>query len=235
MAMQERAPISIVIPTLNAGAGLGDALAALAPAAIEGLVREVVVTDAGSSDDTVAIAQQAGARVIRGAAGRGGQLARGAAAARGDWLLFLHADTILGATWSAEAAAHLDRSEGAAGVFTLRFDAGGVAPALVAAGAMLRTRLFSSPYGDQGLLISRSLYEAVGGFRPLPLFEDVDLIDRLVRMKGRGVLKVLKTAATTSSERYRRGGYARRVLKNAACLAMYRAGVAPAKIAEFYR
>jgi hypothetical protein len=95
--------------------------------------------------------------------------------------------------------------------------------------------LFRSPYGDQGLLVSRTLYEAVGGYNSIPLFEDVDIIDRVVRMKGRRAIRVLKSTAVTAPDRYLRDGYVRRVIKNAYCLALYRAGVAPRKIAERYR
>lgn len=226
--------ISVVIPTLNAAPRLRDCLAALVPAAIEGLVKEVVISDGGSSDETAAIADDAGAVFCVGPKGRGGQLARGAMQARGAWLLFLHADTVLDPGWRADAAGLLN-DEGRAGVFTLAFDSNGFAPALVAAGAMARTRLFSSPYGDQGLLIARALYDEIGGFLDMPLFEDVDIIRRLVAKKGRRALVVLKSRAVTSAERYERDGYVARVLKNARCLAQYHMGVPPERIAERYR
>lgn len=233
--MERRAPVSVIIPTFNAAQRLPATLAALAPASISGLVREVIVSDGGSSDETAAIAEAAGAHLVAGEKGRGAQLARGAAASRGEWLLFLHADTVLGEGWADDAARLIAGGKDRAGVFTLKFDGGGRAPAVVAAGAMIRTRFFASPYGDQGLIVSRALYERLGGFRPLPLFEDVDLIDRLLRAKGRKSLVILKSTAATSPERYQRDGYARRVVKNALCLAMYRLGVAPEKIAALYQ
>lgn len=225
--------ISVVIPTLNAGERLKAALAALVPGALEGLVKEVIVSDGGSGDDTEAIADAAGARIVTGERGRGLQLARGAAAARGEWLLFLHADTVLSQEWI-EGAREIMKDEDCAGAFTLAFDAKGFAPRLVAAGAMIRTRLFCAPYGDQGLLISMALYDEIGGFAPLPLFEDVDIVARLVRAKGRRALCVMKAKAVTAADRYERDGYLRRVLKNAWCLTLYRFGVAPARIAEMY-
>jgi rSAM/selenodomain-associated transferase 2 len=225
--------ISAVIPTLNASARLPQCLAALAQAAIDGVLKEVIVSDGGSTDETVAIAEEAGARVVSGERGRGGQFRRGAEAARGTWLLFLHADTVLDAMWT-EDARPLMSDETRAGVFTLAFDAKGFAPRAVAAGAMVRTKLFRAPYGDQGLLISRALYDRLGGYRDALLFEDVDFVDRIVRDGGRRALYVMPSRAVTSADRYLKDGYARRVLKNFACLAMYRAGVAPAKIAAFY-
>jgi rSAM/selenodomain-associated transferase 2 len=208
-------------------------LAALVPAAIDGLVKEVIVSDGGSSDATLEIAGAAGARLVSGERGRGGQLARGAAIARGRWLLFLHADTRLDHSWADEAGAFI-ADENRAGVFTLKFDAADRLAAIVASGAMLRTRLLAAPYGDQGLLISRFLYDGVGGYSDKPLFEDVDIVDRLVRKFGRRILHVLKTPAVTSAARYRTEGYGARVVRNLVCLLMYRAGVAPARISKFY-
>ena len=230
--MDQRAPISVVIPALDAAGALGATLAALAPAAVAGLVREVVVADGGSTDETRAIAEAAGAAVIVMAPGRGAQLAAGARQARGDWLLFLHADTVLEAGWEEEAAAFMRGPQNHAGVFTLAFDSKGAAASLVTAGAMLRTRLFGAPYGDQGLLVSRSLYAAAGGFRPLPLMEDGEFVDRL---KKHGRLTVFRSRAVTSARRYERDGYAKRVLKNLCCITMYRLGVAPERIAAFYQ
>jgi rSAM/selenodomain-associated transferase 2 len=230
--VSDRAPLSVVVPALNAAAELPATLAALAPAAIGGLIREVIVVDGGSSDATREIAEEAGARVIETAPGRGGQLRGGASAARGQWLLFLHADTALEPGWEAEAQAFLREEPARAAVFTLAFDATGLAPRLVAAGAMIRTRMARAPYGDQGLLIPRALYDEVGGYRDMPLMEDVDIVDRLNR---RGGFKVLKSKATTSARRYQRDGFAARVARNALCITLFRAGVDPAKIAKIYR
>ena len=238
--MPGRAPISVVIPTLDAAARLPVCLEALVAACVGGLVREVVVVDGGSRDATREIADGFGAKVLTAPPSRGGQLKAGAGAAGGDWLLFLHGDTALTGDWAREVQAFIEAEdaggEGArAGVFTLAFDAAGIAPRLVAAGAMARTRVLKSPYGDQGLLLSRRLYEAVGGFRDMPLFEDVDMVRRIVRRGGRGALHVFRAKAITSAARYERGGYARRVIKNAWLLMRYHAGASPEKLKESYR
>lgn len=230
--MSDRAPLSVIIPSLDAAAFLPATLAALAPAATAGLIREVIVVDGGSNDDTRVIADASGARIIETKPGRGGQLRDGALAAAGDWLLFLHADTVLETGWEKEAAAFMRDNDARAAVFTLAFDAVGAAPRLIAAGAMLRTRMARAPYGDQGLLIPRVLYNAAGGYRDLPLMEDVDFIDRLNR---RGRFSVLSSKATTSARRYERDGYAARVLRNAVCIALFRVGVDPARIKRYYR
>jgi len=225
--------ISVVIPTLNAETHLAACMKALVPAAIDGLIKEVVVVDGGSTDKTWAIADDAGARVIKAPKGRGSQLAVGAEAARGDWLLFLHADTVLDESWT-EAVGRFLENKNRVGVFTLRFNAKGMRPKVVAWGAMIRTRFFPLPYGDQGMLISRSLYNDIGGYSRVQLFEDVDLIERLIKAKGRNALHVFDAAAVTSAERYERNGYVRQVISNFMRLIRYKMGVAPKVIAEKY-
>lgn len=223
--------ISAIIPTLDAAGTLPECLNALIPA-VGTLIKDVVVSDGGSTDATLDLADAAGALVTRGVKGRGAQLAAGAALARGDYFLFLHADTVLDQGWTDEVAQFLKRG-GEAGVFTLAFDDDRARARLVAAGAMARTRYLKLPYGDQGLLIRAALYRALGGYRLLPIMEDVDFMERLIRARGRDVLTVFSSRAVTSAARYQ-NGYARRVLRNAWCVLQYRLGVAPEKIAASY-
>jgi glycosyltransferase involved in cell wall biosynthesis len=158
--------ISVVIPTLNAAARLPATLAALVPAAVDGLVKEVVVADGGSTDDTLAVAEDAGARVVTAERGRGRQLAAGCAAARGAWLLALHADTRLPEGWALAAARHMAERPERAGWFRYRLDDPAPVARLWEAGVGLRCRVLAAPYGDQGLLLSRTLYDAAGGYPP---------------------------------------------------------------------
>lgn len=224
-----RAPVSIVIPTLNAGMVLPATLAHLGEGLEAGLIRELVISDGGSGDDTCAVADAAGALVVAGAAGRGGQLMRGVAASGGDWLLILHADTHLAPGWAAAVLAHLRDRPNAAGYFRLGFRARGAAPRLVAGWANLRARLFGLPYGDQGLLIARALYERAGGYPDIPLMEDVAIARGL-----RGRMVRLDATAMTSAERYLSRGWLRRGARNLITLARYLAGADPAKLAGFY-
>ena len=218
-----------MIPTLEAGetvAGLVGALAA------SSLVGEVVVADGGSRDESAALAAAAGARVIEAPRGRGTQLARGAAAARGEWLLFLHADCRPEAGWE-EAVERFLAMPGAAataGYFTLVLDDPGLAARRLERIVAWRCRLFALPYGDQGLLIGRRFYDAVGGYRPLELMEDVDLARRL----GRRHLAPIGARIIASARRYRAGGYWRRPARNLFCLGLYFLGLPPARIARLY-
>jgi len=227
--------ISVIIPTLNADARLGACLDALVTPALGGLVKEVIVVDGGSNDSTLAMADSFGTRILAAPPGRGGQLAAGAKTARGDWLLFLHADTVLEEGWAQEVAQFMREPLDKAAVFTLQFDAKGFAPKLVAAGAMARTRFLKTPYGDQGLLMSRALYDELGGYKDMPLMEDVEFVRRLVRAKGRDAVRIMKAKALTSPARYEHDGYARRVLKNFVTLMRYQLGAAPEELAKAYR
>jgi rSAM/selenodomain-associated transferase 2 len=222
--------LSIVIPTLNAARTLEATLSALAEAAP---ACDVVISDGGSTDASVSVAQARGARIVTGAKGRGRQLAAGAAAATGTWLLFLHADTRLAPGWSRAAREFCaaPANGGKAGYFKLVLDDDGLAARRIEALVRLRCRLFALPYGDQGLLIARATYEAIGGFRDFPLMEDVDLVRRL----GRRRLALIDHAAITSAERYRRDGWWRRPLRNLACLSLYFAGVSPQRLVRLYR
>lgn len=220
--------LDVVIPTLNAGATLAATLAALQGE----LPISVTVCDGGSTDDTVAIARQAGATVVTAPAGRGSQLATGALAGDASWMLFLHADTVLDPGWTSVVQTFMSRRTniGKAGYFRLRFDTADPGARRVERLAAWRSRGLGLPYGDQGLLIARALYEYLGGFKPLPLMEDVEFIRRV----GRKSLVPLDAEAVTSAERYERDGWVMRPLHNLSCLALYFAGLSPRRIARLY-
>jgi rSAM/selenodomain-associated transferase 2 len=214
--------ITVVIPTLNAETSLAATLTSLIPGAVDGVVRQVIVVDGGSTDRTLRIAEDSGADIVRSEPGRGGQLRAGASVARFPWLLFLHADTALGSGWEREVAAFIERVDigqrpPAAAAFRFALDDMGFLPRMIEAGVALRCTLFRLPYGDQGLLIPRRLYEEIGGFKPIPLMEDVEIVRRL----GRGRTLILRTQAVTSAIRYKRDGYVARATRNLTCLGLF--------------
>jgi rSAM/selenodomain-associated transferase 2 len=225
-------PLTVVVPALDAAEVLPAALAALAEGRSRGLLCDVIVVDGGSRDATAAFAASAGARVVTAPRGRGAQLAVGAAAAMSAWLLFLHADTVLAPGWADAVAAFIaaPANENRAGYLRFRLDDRSAAARRMEALVGWRCRALALPYGDQGLLIAATLYRAVGGFRALPLMEDVEFVRRL----GRRRLTALAADAVTSAGRYRRDGYIFRPLRNLGCLTLYFLGLPPRFILRLY-
>lgn len=191
--------ISVILSTQNDEMALAHALAALVPAAADGTVREVIVVDARSTDDTLAVADAAGCKIVPGSGDRGADLAAGAAAARSDWLLFLSPDVMLEPGWQREVRDFMDRlaMSGAGGNRAASFrhaDAGfGWRARLSEVRASVRSRLFASPSRKEGLLVPTSLYRAVGGHRARPGNVERDLARRI----GRGRLSFLRARAVS--------------------------------------
>ncbi len=226
------APLSVIIPTLNAAASLRRSLPSLASFSALSMLREVIFADGGSTDTTARIAEESGAQLVSSRRGRGDQLAAGAAHATGDWLLFMHADTVLDPDWEKAVHAFMDDPDNAnrIGYFRFRLDDASPSARWIEAVVAMRCRLLRLPYGDQGMLISRALYHRLGGFRPIPLMEDVDFI----RRAGWRRMAMLGTQATTSAQRYQRDGYLLRPIRNLFCLTLYFLGVSPRAIAKLY-
>ncbi len=226
------APISVIIPTLNAERELQGCLTSLIPGLEAGLIREAVIVDGHSTDQSVPIACDWGARVICASdKGRGHQLRTGAINARGDWLLFLHADTQLGPGWVQAVRHHMETAPSKAAAFSLQYRSEARQARWLERRANLRARVLGLPYGDQGLLISRAFYDALGGIEPLPLMEDVDIVRRI----GKSRLELLPCAALTSAEKYERDGWRKRAWANALLLIRYYLGASPEKLAGKYR
>lgn len=223
------APFSIVIPTLNAAAELPATVNALLPGLEMGMIRDLIVSDGGSTDTTIKIAEEAGAVIVEGPKGRGGQLHRGAEASKGEWLLFLHADTHLDSDWVGAAAVHRAQHPNLAAAFRLKFRAKGLAPKLVASWANMRSAGLNLPYGDQGLLMSRELYDYAGGYPDQPLMEDVAMARAL---KGR--IRLLDTHAATGATRYEKNGWLRQSVQNFGTLTRYSFGADPEALSKRY-
>ena len=193
------AGLTVLIPTLNEASRLSLLLADLAqwPHALQ-----VLVVDGGSADATCTAAALAGASVlISPERGRGQQLVQGMAHARYDWRLVLHADSRLHHHWadSVMAVQIRDGGEERGWYFDLRIDAKRPMLRLLEASVALRSSLGQRPYGDQGLLIHRNLAEAAGGYNPLPLMEDLDLVQRITEI---GRMQRIGCTITTSARRW---------------------------------
>jgi rSAM/selenodomain-associated transferase 2 len=229
MELQPPVRLSIVTPTLNEDRSLEALFQDLTQLRV---AHEVIVIDGGSTDATRVVAERHGARVLSTRPGRGAQLALGARAAAGDLLCFLHADVRLPdrARSALEREARI-RPIGAA-VFRLAIDAPGIAFRIIERGANLRTRLLGLPYGDQGLVVSRDEYRAVGGYQAIPIMEDVALVRALSRRRP---VRILDAELLVSARRWQRDGVWRRTLSNSCLIAAYLAGIPPRTLARWYR
>jgi len=215
--------IAVIIPTRNAAATLPATLAALETG--RNLIGEIIISDAGSTDGTPSLAP---GRLITGPASRGGQIRAGIAASGAATLLILHADCQLPKNWPGLIRPAL-ADPNLACYFRLRFDSDAKAARILERITALRCAVLKLPYGDQALLVSRSLLDSVGGYPDLPLMEDVALARKL-----RSRLRPLPGYILTSAEKYRRHGWLRRPLKNLCLLTLYFAGVSPKKLKNFY-
>lgn len=223
------ATLGVVIPTVNEAGHLPQLLADLAEVQ---LPLRVVVSDGGSIDDTLDLARAGGAVCVSGPRGRGAQMNAGARALDTPWLLFLHADSRLPpASRSALASALRSDNGPAAAYFPFRLRGRGWFWRLVETGQRLRERLTGLVYGDQGLLVRREAFEAVGGYPELPLMEDVEMVRRLRRSGG---IARLPGPLATSPRTYRRLGRWRVWLRNGAAISLYLAGVAPERLVRWY-
>lgn len=226
LAQPARLNVSIIIPTLNAAATLGATLNAAPP------VDDVIVVDGGSLDGTVDSARGKGARVLFADVGRGTQMSAGARAATHDWMLFLHADTRLGPEAHSAIAAFTAGSDNKLRAATFRFalDDDCWQARTLQRVVQWRTDVLGLPYGDQGLLIHRDLYQSVGGFSHVPLMEDVDIVRRI----GRQRLVSLSATAITSARKWKTQGWLARSTRNGVCLSLYYLGFSPRFIARLY-
>ena len=223
--------LSVVIPCLNEAARLPLLLADLQRITPNA---EILLADGGSSDATQRIATLAGASLIKvHPAGRGRQLRAAAAEARGEWLLFLHADSRLSVRLPEVLSSLLQASSAARSVwyFDLRISPSTPARRLLERGVGLRSRWLQRPYGDQGLLLHRSLYERCGGFAELPLMEDLELVERLSRISD---LRRIGLPLTTDGRRWQADGVLRRSFRNASLRWRWKRGESAELLAERY-
>lgn len=231
--MESAAPfLSVVVPALHEAASIGPALDRLAALPAPWPVEMLVVDGDPVRQDTLAAAARPGVRTLASPPGRGRQMNAGAAAARGQALLFLHADTALPHGAFARVAEVLADPALAGGAFGLSFASTRLTLRLLAWIGDARNRFTRTPYGDQAIFLRRSAFEALGGFADIPVMEDVDLVRRA---KASGLrLRILPDRVATSPRRYEAEGLLRAVLRNALLRLRFALGADPSRLARLY-
>ena len=220
--------ISIIIPTLNEANVIEETITRLP----QSEQVEILVVDGGSSDGTAERAREFGARVLSTAPSKAKQMNAGAAEARGEALLFLHADTCLPEQFENKVIAAMSRKGFSAGAFTLEIDSADWGLRFIERVANWRARIFKMPYGDQALFVSRKLFNKIGGFADYPIMEDFELIRRL---KKKGDIVILPESVKTSPRRWQNFGIFKTWFLNQIIVGAYFIGIPPRRLAFWYR
>lgn len=215
--------ISVILPTCNAEDYLVRTLSSLIPGVVEGLIKEVIIVDTGSTDATLEIADSTGCRIIHADPQRGLQLWQGCREATGDWLLILHPDSELSPQWLGAVRQHMKHHDKQAGYFHINFDQPSLLSRLWSEMIAFRAKWLSMPGSDNGLLLSRPLYDAVGGYKDQVAFEDVTLVLTL----GKARLRPLGVALTTGFDRFHQRGWLVRAVWRWISFVLYLLGVPP--------
>jgi rSAM/selenodomain-associated transferase 2 len=219
--------ITVIIPTLNESLSLKKTLNAIKK--IDKNI-EIIVVDGGSSDDTISIAENLGVKVLHSERGRGQQLHTGAKAASGDVFWFLHADTIPSDESFNQMNKSLENPKIIGGNFTILFD-GETRPAKFMSWLYPKLRKIGLIYGDSGIFVRREVYEKVGGFKPFPIFEDLDFVRRL---KREGVFANLSATVKTSSRRFEGRSFLLMFSRWAFLQVLYWLGFSPNMLVKLY-
>ncbi len=220
--------LSIVIPVLDDT----EALRRLLPTIDPNPDVDILVVNGGAPDERLtAICDRPDVRLLTSPPGRARQMNVGAAAAAGQWIVFLHADTRLPPRWVDEVRRASANPAVVGGSFRFRLDSGAWQARLIERAVQRRVRWLDLAYGDQALFVRRDVFDALGGYREWPLMEDVDFVRRLRRA---GVLYHSAQPATTSARRWERGGWWWTSAGNVMLQALFFAGVAPARLAGWY-
>jgi len=223
--------ISVIIPVLNEQTTINAVLSYLRSLPYSHHI-EIIVVDGDNDAGTLSVILDERIIKIKSPKGRGIQMAVGATKARGDLLLFLHADTFLPVTAFADILTiRMDKTV-AASAFDLSINARGLIYRIIETAATLRSRLTGIPYGDQAICVKREWYERIGGFMPYPVMEDVDLVQRLRKNGGR--VRFFSSKVRTSARRWQKEGALVCTLRNWMILGFFYLGVRPVVLKRYY-
>ena len=219
--------ISVIIPTLNEQADIRTTLENVSC----GSDIEIIIVDGGSRDKTLEVASDFRVKILSSSKGRASQMNKGAQAALGEVLLFLHADTCLPPGFADYVRRTISLPGISAGAFRLSLTPPLPGLKLIERLANWRSKILQMPYGDQAIFVKTRLFEDLGGFSEMPIMEDFDLVKRL-RRQGR--IAIVPVPVVSSARRWQQGGVWRTTLKNQAVLAGYFLGIAPGRLGNWY-
>lgn len=224
--------LSIIIPVFHEAAGINRTLDAIDPVAKD-VRTEIIVVDGAPDGDTLAAVSDRDVLKILSAPGRGTQMNAGAAKASGDVLVFLHADTRLPVNAGQLILNACKDDAVAGGAFDLGIDSPRPVFRMIEKIASLRSRLTRIAYGDQAIFIKAAVFRALGGFRPIPIMEDIDLMQRLKRQGHR--IRLLRPSVRTSARRWGKEGVCYTTLRNICLSTLFYMGVSPERLKRFYQ
>ncbi|HWR89998.1 MAG TPA: TIGR04283 family arsenosugar biosynthesis glycosyltransferase [Dissulfurispiraceae bacterium] len=224
--------LSVIIPAWRESASINALIDHIGR--IDPLVpRQIIVVDGHPDGDTIAVIHDESVITLLSRQGRGTQMNRGASVARGEILLFLHADTGLPEGAFRKICSVMEKGEYAGGAFTLGIRSERIIFRIIEKGAFIRSWVTGIPYGDQGIFISRDVFEKIGGYSEIPLMEDVEIVRRIKKAGGR--MAVLPDRVLTSPRRWEKEGVVYGTLRNWTLITLYSLGVSPSHLVKFYR